>query len=182
MRLKTQAVSAYRQQSAVFHHSVDVAYQRPFGLILLIKLHIIPTLEHLHVHSENLLTSTLTVISRGNGLEAIPTRMRGNVSKLFRCSLNFSFLQNSPKSSMFNKRNSSQITGTYHLCLSSPGLSKKKKKLGSWGKIIPRKTGRVSVLLQSNSSAQTRVLFSDLAGCKNFNKEINLKMCSKFPL
>lgn len=117
MRLKTQAVSAYRQQSAVFHHSVDVAYQRPFGLILLIKLHIIPTLEHLHVHSENLLTSTLTVISRGNGLEAIPTRMRGNVSKLFRCSLNFSFLQNSPKSSMFNKRNSSQMTGTHHLCL-----------------------------------------------------------------
>lgn len=117
MRLKTQAVSAYRQQSAVFHHSVDVAYQRPFGLILLIKLHIIPTLEHLHVHSENVLTSTLTVISRGNGLEAIPTRMRGNVSKLFRCSLNFSFLQNSPKSSMFNERNPSQITGTHHLCL-----------------------------------------------------------------
>lgn len=173
MRLKTQVVSAYRQQSAVFHRSVDVAYQRPFGLILLIKLHIIPTLEHLHVHSENLLTSTLTVISRGNGLEAIPTRMRGNVSKLFRCSLNFSFLQNSPKSSMFNKWSPSQITGTHHPCLSSPGL---------WGKIIPRKTGRVSVLLQSNSSAQTRVLFSDLAGCKNFNKEIDLKMCSKFPL
>lgn len=180
MRLKTHTVSAYRQQSAVFHHSVDVAYQRPFGLILLIKLHIIPTLEHLHVHSENLLTSTLTVISRGNGLDAIPTSMRGNVSKLFRCSLNFSFLQNSPKSSMFNKRNSSQITGIHHLCLSSPGLSK--KNVGVVGKIIPWKTGRVSALLQSNSSAQTRVLFSDLAGCKNFNKEINLKMCSKFPL
>lgn len=140
MRLKTQAVSAYRQQSAVFHHSVDVAYQRPFGLILLIKLHIIPTLEHLHVHSENVLTSTLTVISRGNGLEAIPTRMRGNVSKLFRCSLNFSFLQNSPKSSMFNERNPSQITGTHHLCLSSPGLSKK-KKVGVVGKNNSKKNG-----------------------------------------